>query len=577
MKIIKIFIPLIFLTCISYSKSLVNPFASSDARKGGMLVLHTSEFPKSFNLYVNNAADAALVFGLVYDSLLDIHPLTLEFIPLIADSWKVSADKKVFTFHIDRKAKWADGKPITARDVLFTYDTIMDTNNMTSVQRLFLSRFDRPEILDDYTIRFKASTVHYNNLVTLAGLNILPEHLYRGKDFNKSFNMKLPGSSGPYELTDVKEGRYYELTRRDDYWADVLPYRQGMYNFKKLRFKVIRDDKVAFEAFKKGDFDVFTDISPKRWVTETDSEKFANNWIIKQKVYNYAPRGIRGFAINMRKKIFQDIRVRKALFMLLDRKTILEKIMYNQMTPLYSYFPGLGGSKPYNEIINYNPERAKKLLREAGFTTLDKEGYLINSRGERLEFTISSVADETMEKVLTLFSDSCKKAGIKVNIDTVSWATLIKKLDNYDFDLVSIGWTGTLFPDPEQLWHSRHANEIGGSNLSGYKNKKVDSLINSLPPIFNAEQRLKIIIVIDKLIYKDVPYILFWGADYIRIFYKNCFGKPKTVFSKYGGTSDVIAYWWYEEEKVKRLREAERKKEPLPQEEVEVFYDRNVK
>ena len=550
------------------------PVGDPKAVRGGELVLHTSEFPKSFNYYVNNSSDAAAVFGLVYDTLMELHPTTLEFLPLIAKSWEISADKKVFTLKLDPRAKWADGKPITAADVQFTYDTIMDPKNLTSVQRMSISRFNPPEVIDARTIRFTAKTVHYNNLVTLAGFNILPKHLYIGKDFNKAFNMNLPGSSGPYVLSEVREGRYYVLKRRPDYWADKLPNHRGMYNFNTIKYKVMATT-VAFEAFKKGDFDIFDEISAKSWVNENDGTPFQKNWIIKRKIYNYAPQGFAGLALNMRRPPFQDIRAREAICRLLDRKYLLEKIMFNQYQPLSSYWPSLYGSSKSNELIEYDTAKAKQLLNQAGFNRLDGSGYLVNDKGQRMEFTLI-YASEEFERHITYFAETCKKAGVKVNLQLLSWATLIQKIEKYNFDAVNIGWSASLFPDPEQLWHSKHIDEPGGSNLPGFKNGKVDQLIDSLPPIFSAAERVRIIKQIDRIIYKDYPYALFWGANYSRIFYRNIFGMPKTIYSKYS-SNDVITYWWYDKAKGKRYRDAVKNNKSLPKEAEEVYYDKLAK
>jgi microcin C transport system substrate-binding protein len=546
------------------------------AVRGGVLTLHTPEFPESFNSFINNEIDVDQVTSLVYDTLLDLNPDNLEFEPLIASSWKISPDKKTFTFTIDPRAKWSDGQPITAQDVSFTYDTIMDKNNLTSVLRLFFDRFEKPVITGERTIRFTAKTVHYENFVTLAGMNILPEHLYKGKDFNKSFNMALPGSSGPYSLSEVRDGRGYTLTRRKDYWADVLPGRTHMFNFDKIIFRVIRETDVAFEAFKKGDFDVFsyyTQLTPRIWVTQTGSEKFKKNWIVKQRIYSHTPWGFRGLALNMRKPVFKDIRVRKALFMLLDRKTIIDKLLYGMDQPLNSYFPNIGD----NTFVPYNPAEAGKLLGEAGYNRLDKDGYLVNIKGERLEFSILSTINEDIEKYLTIYAQSCKEAGIKVNLDLTSVATLTKKMNNYDFDAVRIGFTGSIFEDPEQLWHSRHAQELNGNNLPGYKNPEVDELIDSLPPVFNAEERNNIIRRMDKIIYSEVPFILFWEENYYMLFYKNAFGHPGTYVSKYGSfdvRSEIIAYWWYDPLKLNKLKDAEKQGTALPVEPEVIYYDR---
>lgn len=572
--IIILAILVVVIALFSYIAKQNRKIAGGTGKVPGQLTLHTSEFPKSFNAFVDSSVDAAAVFGLVYDNLMELDYDTLEFKPLIAKEIKTSADKKVFTIKIDPRAKWADERSIIADDILFTYETIMDPANQTSVQRMFYSRFEPPTKIDNQTVVFKTKAVHYNNFIALAEMTILPKHLFEGKDFNKSFNMSLPPGSGPYILSEVKEGRYFVLKRRKNYWADQLPHHQGTYNFDQIKYKVIRDDNVAFEAFKKGEFDIFTNISGKRWVTETDSERFQKNWIVKQKIYNYAPKGTYGLAFNMRKPLFQDLRVRQAICLLMDRKTIIEKLEYNQFQPLASYWPSLYGSDSTNPIIEYNPVKAKELLSQAGYNQLDQNGFLTNAQGERVEFTIS-YANEPYEKHMTLFADSCKQVGVKVNLERISWATLIKKMDEYKFDTVMIGWSGALFGEPEQLWHSKHAEEIGGSNLAGYKSPEVDRLIDSMPPIFDANERNKIIRKIDNILYRDTPYLLFWWRNYSSLFYKNIFAMPKTVLPKYS-SGGVIRNWRFDPIKIKRYEEAVKKREALPAVPVEVYYDKVI-
>jgi microcin C transport system substrate-binding protein len=569
-----IFIFLMLLPLAGVAK----PFGDPAAIRGGVLTIHSKEFPESFNLYINPSVDASDVFNLVYDSLLDLDPETLEFEPLIASSWTISPDKKTFTFRIDPRAKWADGVKVTAGDVKFTIDTIMNKSNLTSVQRISFSRFEEPVVEDDHTVVFKAKFVHFLNFANLASLNILPGHIYKGKDFNKSFNLALPCPSGPYALSEVKEGRYYILTRRTDYWGDILPARYHMYNFNRIEYKIIRDSSVAFEAFKKGEFDILTltyDITPERWFTETSSEKFRKNWIIKQKIYNHLPRGFRGIALNMRKRIFQDVRVRQALFMLLDREMIINKIMYGFYRPLNSYWPSISDNKP----IPYDPGKARDLLRLAGYDKLDSSGYLINGRGERLEFTILSRMDEEAEKYLTYYVQACRQAGVKVNLELTSWATLIKKSADYNFDALSIGFLTSLFDDPEQLWHSRHINDSMGSNFPGYHNRRVDALVDSLAFNFNHSDRNAIVARIDHIIYPEVPYLLTWDIDYFPVFYRNAFGKPKTALPKFGRlysydlNTEIISYWWYDPGKIKRLQEAMSSGKALDKEPEELRYD----
>jgi ABC-type transport system substrate-binding protein len=225
-------------------------------------------------------------------------------------------------------------------------------------------------------------------------------------------------------------------------------------------------------------------------------------------------------------------------------------------------------------MIDFNPAKAKELLAQAGFDRLDKEGYLINHKGSRLEFTIS-YSGESFEKHLTIIANDCKQVGIKINLELLSWPTLLKKMEEYKFDTIVMAWSAGLFEDPEQLWHSKHASEVGGSNLPGYKNAEVDRLIETLPPIFDINERNKVIKKIDGIIYKDVPYALFWGANYNRVLYKNIFGMPKTTFSKYGeGLGEIIAYWWIDPVKLKHYDDALKQNKPLPGIPVELYYDK---
>lgn len=552
------------------SSACSGPSNSSGGSSKEELVLHAAEFPKSFNYFINNASDASEVFNLVYESLMELDYETLEYQPLIAESWTIAPDKKEFIIKLNPTARWGDGTPITAADVRFTYDTIMNPDNLTSVLRLYYSRLNPPEILDDRTVKFTTKSVHYKNFEMIAEFNVLPKHLMEGRDFNKAFNMSLPEGSGPYNLSEVKEGRYYVLTRKQNYWADELPQRQNTYNFAKIRYKVMNPD-VAFEAFKRGDFDIFDAITAKRWMEDTKSDHFTKNWIVKQKFFNYAPRGFQGIALNMRRVPFNDSRVRRALAHLLNREQILAKIMYGEYRPLNSYFPALyEKGETANPPLTFDPERAKELLAEAGYDRLDSEGFLINAQRRRLAFSIAYVGQDN-ERYLTVFAEDCRQAGIKVDLKRMSWATLLKEMDSYNFDAVLSAWSGVLFPDPEQLWHSSYVNETGGSNLSGYQNPEVDRLIQTLPEIFDAAERTRMLKQLDRLIYREVPYILFWEADYSRLIYKNIFAQPAGSFSKYG--VQILRHWRFDPEKVKRYREAVREKTALPAEPEEIHYE----
>jgi microcin C transport system substrate-binding protein len=533
----------------------LDPFASPNAKKGGSFTMSWSDFPKSLNFYLDNNTFTVFVFSSLFDSLIQLDPVDESPIPSLAKSWEISPDKKVFTFHLDPAARWSDGKPVTADDVIFTYDTLMNPKNLTSLMRIYLSRFDKPERLDGRTVRFKAHTVHWGNFIFFSGFQVLPRHGFEGKDFNKQ-NFDFPVVSGAYRMQKVDKGQSIELARRPGWWAAKQPFNRGKYNFDLLRFRMSRDHEVAFESFKKGDLDFYEVNVSKLWHTETDSEKFQKNWIIKQRIYNQTPPIFQGFAMNARRPLFKDVRVRKALAYALDRKTLIEKLMYNEYYPINSYFTHIYDSRSDIPMkpLEYNLDKARALLREAGWSQTDSEGYLVKG-GKRFEFVMLE-RDQYTENILTIYQEVLKKLGIKMDIEITSVSTWFKRVSEYDYDMTFAGWLLPVLVDPEDAFSAKQADEKAGNNITGFKNAEVDRMIEELKPIFDVKKRNQILRRMDRIIFDEHPYVLLWGTDNIRILYWNKFGKPKNILTRYSDLSAALAYWWYDPQKDKALSEA---------------------
>ena len=227
-----------------------NPYASPDAEVGGEISLYLAQYPKSLNYYLDISFQASQIFGNLYETLLTRHPATLEYTPGIAARWSISLDKKTFTFYIDKAAKWSDGRPITAHDIKWTYDKIMDPKSLTGPHKVEMERFLAPVVVDDYTIRFSARDVHWKNLGAASQFLILPKHAYESLDFNK-INFEFPVVSGPYRIGRINEGIFVTLERRENWWAGKYKRNQGTGNFQRLKYKFFAENENAFEAFKK--------------------------------------------------------------------------------------------------------------------------------------------------------------------------------------------------------------------------------------------------------------------------------------------------------------------------------------
>ncbi|NCC53334.1 MAG: hypothetical protein EOM20_19275, partial [Spartobacteria bacterium] len=195
-----------------------DPLASPEAVPGGAIRLFAGQFPQSLNYYLDNNVLTADIFGSLYESLLTTDPLTADYQPGLAKRWTISDDKKTFTFELDERAVWSDGTPITAHDVAWTFEAIMNPTNITGVHKVSLQTFEPPVVLDDRVIQFTAKEVHWRNLGAAGGFAIMPKHIFADQDFNK-INFEFPVMSGPYRIQEIKEGVYIKLGRRDDWWA----------------------------------------------------------------------------------------------------------------------------------------------------------------------------------------------------------------------------------------------------------------------------------------------------------------------------------------------------------------------
>ncbi|WP_425529232.1 extracellular solute-binding protein [Leptospira stimsonii] len=537
-----------------------NPIVSLEAKKGGTFRIYSHQYPKSLNYYLDQFSTTAHIFGLMFEPLLDYHPITLEPIPHLASSWKISADKKKFTFTIDANATWSDGKPVTAHDVLFTYETLMDKNNNTAVFRIDLSRFEKPVVLNDREIEFTQKEIHWSNFNTIANsLYILPAHHFQGRNFDKE-NFDFPVVSGPYSMLSAKKGRYVKMRRRGDYWMRAYPFYKGSDNFDTILFKVYNEEPIAFQAFKKGDIDIYPTYTASFWVKDAVGDKFDENYIVKQKIYNSKPIGFQGLVFNTRREIFSDVRVRKAFAHLVDRKLLIEKLAYNEYEETNAFYQDLWANGSPNPPIDFDVKMARELLAQAGWKTNSKG--ILEKEGKEFKFSILE-RDKKSEKYLTLIQERAKEVGIVISLESTDLAEWSSRMDKYDFDMTWAAWGGGIFKDPEAMWYSKYADEKGQPNLAGFKNPEVDKLIEQQRAEFSVPKRNEILKKIDKILTSQVPYVLLWNTSATRIMYWNKFKSPKNPLGKYGSEKEASSLWWLDSERSSQLEEAILKKTKL--------------
>jgi len=573
MKIILLTIVATSILSNVYAIDKIDPIASDDAISGGNINIFGGQFPKSFNYYLETSYTASEVFGLLYESLIGMDPITAEYTANIAKSWTISEDKKTFTFELDENAKWSDGKPISAEDVVWTFNAIMNPTNLTGPHKISLAVFQEPEIISNKFVRFTTDTIHWRNLGAAGGFQILPKHAFEGKNFNEQ-NTQFPIVSGPYKLNEIKSGTLTKLKKRDDWWQAEYNRNKNIFNFKTITFRYYSDRVNAFEEFKKGTMDIYPVYTSRLWMQETSGDKFIKNWIIKQKITNHKPVGFQGFAMNMRREPFKDPKVRKALAHLVNREHMNKTLAYNQYFLHKSYYEDLySETTPCNNPnYSYNPAKAKQLLKEAGWKINDKG--ILAKNGKEFKFKYLS-RGPGFDKYLAIYTEDLAAAGIKMEIEKKDWAAWMKDMDQFNFDMTTAAYGAGIFKDPESMWLSAEADRKGGNNLTGFKNVKVDKLIEKQKSIFNVSQRNQICREIDGILTDSCPYILLWNIKATRLLYWNKFGIPDTVLSKFGGESSILSYWWLDIDYSAELNDAIESDDSLIAEPPEIIFDEN--
>jgi microcin C transport system substrate-binding protein len=277
-------------------------------------------------------------------------------------------------------------------------------------------------------------------------------------------------------------------------------------------------------------------------------------WLVRQKIYNDAPVGTQGIALNQRDPVLKDVKVRKALQFLLDREKMIRTLAYNEYRPLYSYYQGGEYQNPGNEKIKYDPEEAFELLKEAGYTKRGSDGILVKGE-ERLSVSLG-YSNALFEKYLTTYVEDCKKVGVEIKLVRENRETAWKNLMDRKFQSFTMAWGALVFPNPETSFAGSLADQNDNNNITGVKIPRCDELFKAYDVAFTQDERRKIIREIDGLVYKDFPYVLFWYQPCQRVLYWNKYGMPEFGFHRTSEWEDAFGTWWVDPAKEKALEAA---------------------
>jgi peptide/nickel transport system substrate-binding protein len=495
------------------------PYADPDAPKGGRLVQGLLGTFDSLNplivkgLPVQQVRGYGFERGYVIESLMarsDDEPFTLY--GLLAKSVETDDERSFVTFHIDPRARFSDGQPVRAEDVLFSWALLRDHGRPN--HRQYYSKVAKTEALDDLTVRFDFGGVRDRELPLILGLMpILPKHATDVATFEET-SLKPPIGSGPYRVTAVNPGTSVTFTRNPDYWGRDLAANRGLWNFDEIRLDFYRDANAQFEAFKRGLYDYRVETEPLRWHDGYDFSAVRNGEVIRDIIKTGVPRPSEFLVFNTRRPIFSDVRVRQALTLLFDFEWVNRNYFFGLYTRAGGFFAGselsaYGRSaddrerallKPFaSEIaadildghyrlpVSDGSGRDRDTLR-AALNLLSQAGYelhdtVLRQRSTKVPFTFEIlVTTRDQERIAQAYAQDLKRAGIEARIRSVDPVQFDQRRLDYDFDMIENRWDQSLSPGNEQwfYWGSAAANTPGTRNYMGVESPAVDAMITSL-------------------------------------------------------------------------------------------------
>jgi peptide/nickel transport system substrate-binding protein len=489
--------------------SYVNP----DAPKGGTLVQGALGTFDSLNPLIVKGVPAISLRSYVVESLLTRgydEPFTLY--GLLAETVETDAARSYVTFRLDPRARFSDGTPVTADDVIFSWQLLRDHGRPN--YRSYYVKVAKAAALDDRTVRFDLSGSDDRELPLILGLMpVLPRHAVKEDTFEETTLKPIVGS-GPYVIADVDAGHSVTLKRNPDYWGRDLAVNRGQWNFDTLRFDYYRDINAQLEAFRRGLFDVRAETDPAHWQTDYDFAAVHDHRVVKDALPTGLPKGTYAFVFNTRRAIFADVRVREAISLLFDFEWINKNFYYGQYRRSASYFadselsayrraadarerallapfadsvradildgswalPVTDGSGRDRAILR----RALALFAAAGYQLVGTE-LRDRATGRRLEFEIL-VTNRDQERLALTFAQSLKLVGIAAHIRMVDAVQYDQRRITFDFDMIQYRWEQSLSPGNEQgfYWSSEAADQQGTRNYMGVRSKAIDAMIAAM-------------------------------------------------------------------------------------------------
>jgi len=464
---------------------------------------------KTITPLVSTDAYASNVQSYVVESLINRNPDTLNWEGLIAKNWSISDDGLVIRFQLREDVNFSDGIALTADDVVFTFNFIMAEAIQAPRDRAYLEKIKTIQVNGKFEVVFTFKEPYFEALSLAGSMPILAKHFYEPylkepQKFNESKGILF--GSGPYKLLDAKnwspDKGSIELVRNDHYWGDVQP------SYNRILWKIIQNDSARLTTYRNGDIDNYA-ARPVEYQTLKNDKQISqksNNFEYMPPVVGYSYIGWNEYR-SAKPTRFADKRVRLAMTYLTDVNRIISDIFLGYAEPALSPFSSAGKQHDHSlQAYSFDVEKAKALLKEAGYEDRNKDGVLEDAAGQPFEFKLTYLeSNEDTKRMVLLLKDLYARAGVKMIPFPQEWPVMLENLDKKDFDAITLGWTSGIETDLYQIFHSTQAAS-NGDNYVSYKNSTLDKLIDEARRTVDESKRLPLWQQAERIIFEDQPY-----------------------------------------------------------------------
>ncbi|RLC27474.1 MAG: ABC transporter substrate-binding protein [Deltaproteobacteria bacterium] len=546
-------------------------YASPDAKKGGTLHEAILSFPLTFRVV---GPDANSSFrGAILDnqlSLIGIHPNTLRIVPEIATHWAFGKDKKTMYFKLNPKARWSDGRPVTAGDFAFTLEFMRSPHIIAPwYNDYYTKEIDRVIVYDDHTLAVVATKADPDLYLKLA-LIPTPRHYYGtlGPDFVRKYNWKIVPNTGAYQISEFKKGRYVRFRRKEKWWGENLRYFKHRFNVDKVVFNVVRNMNMLWEYFKRGRVDVFTMTMPKYWHVRSNTPVIRKGYVKRIWFYNDTPRSASGMWLNQDRGIFKDRNVRYAFAHAMNIRKVIKEVLRNDYERLEQGFMGYGPyTNPKIRARRFDLEKVDFYMKKAGWKR-GPDGIWTRD-GHRFSVEITYSYDAHTPRLVVL-KEEARKAGIELRLQRLDPSAAYKKVLEKKHDVAWLGWSTSLRPQYWEHFHSVNAHRPQTNNITNTDDPEMDRLIDQYRSSIDEKERIRLSRKIQEKIHEIGAFVPTFLVPYVRQACWRWWRLPKVPGTRQ--TTDLFdpfsdatgGLFWFDEFEYKKTVRAMKKRITFP-------------